>query len=90
MTTVDLNFFFIAAQNGDIFILKKCLDNGIDIHSCNDLALRLSVTNNHTKAIIFLLSHGANLQAVNDAELRRSSLDGDIDTIEMLLESNFW
>ena len=88
METIDLNIFFLAAQNGDIFILKKCLDSGIDIHSCNDLALRLTVTNNHTKAIIFLLSHGANIQAVCDAELRHSSLDGDIDTVEMLLESN--
>ena len=88
MATIDLNFFFLAAQNGDIFILKKCLDDGIDIHSCNDLALRLTVTNDHTKATIFLLSRGANIQAVYDAELRRASLEDDISTVEMLLESN--
>lgn len=88
MATIDLNIFFSAAHNGDIFILKKCLDSGIDIHSCDDLALRLATKENHTKAIILLLSRGANIQAVFDAELRRSSLEGEIETVTMLLEDN--
>ena len=88
MTTSDLNFFFLAAQNGDIFVLKRCLDDGIDIHSCNDLALRLAVKGNHTKAIVFLLTHGANAQAVYDANLREASLMGDFETLKLLLENN--
>ena len=63
MTDIDLSIFFAAAHNGDIFILKKSLDNGIDIHSCDDLALRIVAKANHTKAILFLLSRGANIQA---------------------------
>jgi len=86
MTTSDLNFFFSAASNGDIFILKKYLDNGIDVHSCDDLALRLSYKNNHIKAIIFLLSRGANIQAIYDEELRRASLEGKVQTVKVLLE----
>ena len=61
MATMDLNFFFAAAHNGDIIVLKKCLDQGIDIHSCDDLALRIVTKSNHTNAILFLLSRGANM-----------------------------
>ena len=86
METIDLNIFFLAAHSGDIFILKKCLDNGIDIHSCNDLALRLATKENHAKAIVFLLARGANIQAVYDAELRHASLEGDTETVKKLLE----
>ena len=88
MATSDLNFFFSAAQNGDIFILKKCLKDGIDIHACDDLALRLAVKENHTTAIVFLLTHGANAQAVYDASLRKSSLVGNLQDLKTLLESN--
>lgn len=88
MTTDDLTFFFLAAQNGDIFVLKKCLNNGIDIHSNNDLALRLAVKENHAKAIVFLLTRGANAQAVYNSSLQEASLVGDIQTVKSLLRDN--
>ena len=86
MKDIDLRIFFTAAHNGDIFILKKCLDNGIDIHSCDDLALRIVTKANHTNAILFLLSRGANIQAVYDEELRSASLKGKTKTVRILLE----
>ena len=86
MANIDLSIFFAAAHNGDIFILKKCLDEGIDIHSCDDLALRIVAKANHTKAILFLLSRDANIQAVYDEELRRASLEGKTKTVRILLE----
>lgn len=88
MATEDLHFFFSAAYNGDVFILKKCLDNGIDIHSNDDLALRLAVQSNHSKAVAFLINQGANIQAVYDAALRRASLEGETETVKKLLEEN--
>ena len=85
MANIKLSIFFAAAYNGDIFILKKCLDEGIDIHSCDDLALRIVTKANHTKAILFLLSRGANIQAIYDEELRRVSLEGNTNAVKILL-----
>jgi len=34
-----------------------------------------------------LLTRGANIQVLYDAELRRASLEGDIETVKMLLEN---
>ena len=86
MADIDLSIFFAAAHNGDIFILKKCLDSGIDIHSCNDLALRIVTKANHTNAILFLLSRGANIQAVYDEELIHAALQGKTKIARVLLE----
>ena len=86
MANMDLNIFLLAARNGDIFVMKKHLDNGIDIHTFNDLALRLTVKFNHSKATIFLLARGANINAVYDAELRDAALKGETDKVKLLLE----
>lgn len=86
MANMDLNIFLLAARNGDIFVMKKHLDNGIDIHVFDDLALRLTVKFNHSKATIFLLARGANINAVYDAELRDAALKGETDKVKLLLE----
>lgn len=88
MTTSDLIHFFSAANSGNISIMKKCIDDGIDIHSCNDLALRLAVRANEQRAIIFLLVNGANIQAVYDDALCHFSLEGDVELVKTLLEHN--
>ena len=49
---------------------------------------KMKVENNQAKAVIFLLNNGANINAVNDFTLRRASLEGDIQTVSFLLESN--
>lgn len=86
MANMDLNFFLLAARNGNIFVMKKHLDSGIDIHAFNDLALRLTVKFNHSEATIFLLARGANINAVYDAELRDAALKGETDKVKILLE----
>ena len=86
MTSIDINIFLLAARNGDIFVMKKHLDRGIDIHIFGDLALRLTVKFNHSKATIFLLARGANINAVYDAELRDAALKGETDKVKILLE----
>ena len=88
MKTSKLYFFLWAAYSGDIFSLKKYLDDGIDIHSCHDLALRLAVKSNQLKSIIFLLTNGANINAIYDDALCQFSLEGDVHLVESLLNHN--
>ena len=88
MTTSDLKKFFSAVRNGDIFTLKKCINDGIDIHSYNDLALRIAVKSHEQKSIIFLLTNGANINAVYDDALRQFSLEGELELVQSLLDNN--
>lgn len=88
MATIDLNFFFSAARTGDITALKNFLDDGIDIHLYDDLALRSARETGQTEAVIFLLENGANLYALDDdAALRYSSLRGDSYSFNKILKN---
>lgn len=89
MATIDLNIFFLAARNGDISILKKSLNSGIDIHSCDDMALRIAVKANQSKAILFLISRGASISAVYDEALRGATLRDDVETVQSLLANDY-
>ena len=85
MGTIDINFFLSAARTGNINKLKISLDNGIDIHYCDDLALRCAKESGQIEAVIFLLENGANIYVLDDnSALRYSSLRGDIETINYL------
>ena len=89
MTTINLSNFFLAAQTGNIDVLKFCLENGIDIHSHNDLALRKAKENGQVETVIFLLKNGANINVFcNDDKLRFSSAIGDYKTVNELLQKN--
>ena len=89
MTSIDFNFFCSAARTGDIAALEHCLNCGIDIHLCNDLALRYAEENGQTEAVIFLRQHGANIHVLDDISIRKASLEGDIQTVEKLLKKGF-
>lgn len=86
MATIDLNSFLSAARTGDISTLRNCLENGVDIHLCNDLALRYAKENAQTEAVIFLLENGANIYVLDDVELRLASSNGDAEKVKHLLE----
>lgn len=87
MAIIDFNYFFSAARIGDIKALNRCLNCGIDIHSCNDLALRSAKESGQNEAVIFLLENGANINVLDDdSALRYSSLRGDSQTVKRLLD----
>lgn len=89
MATIDLNVFFLAAHNGDLSVLKKALNSGIDVHSCDDMALRLAVKANQRRAILFLVSRGASIQSVYDEALRGATLREDVETVQSLLVNDY-
>ena len=85
MATINLEVFFLAAQTGNIKLLQYCLDNGIDIHSGNDFALRLAAENEQIETIRFLINKGANVCALDDTLLRLASSKGKIETVQKVL-----
>lgn len=85
MTNIDLNSFLLAARTGNITVLKNGLEQGIDIHLCNDLALRYAKQNNQTEAVKFLIANGANALILDDVDLRLYSSIGDTEKVMQLL-----
>ena len=85
MATIDLDSFFLAARLGYIPILKQGLSEGIDIHTNDDLAIRLAIISGKQDAIEFLLKNGANEQIFDNSLLRFASLYGETDVVKNLL-----
>ena len=52
MAVKNLDTFFTAAREGNIKQLKYYLNTGVDIHSNDDLALRLAIENKKIDNII--------------------------------------
>ena len=86
MAINNIEFFFIAAREGNIQQLRYYLNSGVDIHVGNDLALRLATENGQIETVKFLLQNGANIQVLDDLLLRLASLKGKTETVEKILE----
>lgn len=77
-----------ACINGFTEILRLLLDNGFDVHSGNDLLLRLSSPGcKHIETVKLLLEKGADVHAFNDEALFIASLHGCTDIAKLLLEN---
>lgn len=85
MATIDLEVFFLAARTGNVSLLKYCLENGVDVHSCDDFAIRLAAETGQTDAITLLLKNGANEQALDETMLRLSALRGETNRVRKIL-----
>lgn len=59
-----------AAKIGDVFVVQKLLEQGIDVNARSDIgdtALMLGAFGGHTKAVKVLLAGGADVNAKSDA-----------------------
>lgn len=84
MTT--LKNFFAAARSGDTEVLHQHILSGVDIHSCDDLALRIAAENGRYITVEFLINHGADIHALNDAALLWAAYYGETKTVKLLLK----
>ena len=66
----------LSARYGYLEIVKYLVDNGADIHSVNDFALRSSADNGHPEVVKYLIEKGADIHADNDYALRWSTFSG--------------
>ena len=59
-----------SAESGDLDQVKLLLENGANIHSHDDAALRWTSWNGHLEVVKFLIENGADVHAWDDAALR--------------------
>ena len=76
----------IAANNGDIDVVKLFLRHGYDIHSLEDAPLRWAVSNNRIELVKFLLDNGADVHVRYDEPLRWAVNNGYVEITKILLE----
>jgi hypothetical protein len=63
------------------------IDQGINIHADNDLALIYFAYHGHIEVVKFLVQNGADIHADNDYALRWSASNGYIDVVKFLVQN---
>ena len=79
----------ILGKQYDLFNVETfqyLIENGADIHACNDDALRCNAQNGHLDVVKFLVEKGADIHASNDFALRCSAENGHLDVVKFLVE----
>ncbi len=79
--------FWRAASDGNFEIVEYLLSKGVDVHICDDLALRMAVEYGHLRIVSFLLKNGASVNEISE-ELFDVALRNDFLDIAILLIQN--
>jgi ankyrin repeat protein len=74
------------ACHDNLKMTKKILEQGADIHTYDDRALRLSAELGYTRVVKLLLDWGADVHAIEDHALRYSVSNGHHRVVKLLLE----
>ena len=69
----------------DANVIKGLLEEGANIHTQNDYALRWASQNGHFEVVRILLKHGANVHARTDCALRWASQEGYLEVVKLLI-----
>ena len=67
-------------------MVRVLLDRGVNIHTLDDEALRMSAYHGHLEVVRLLLDHGANIHPDNDEALRWSAEFGHLEVVRLLLD----
>lgn len=79
-----LNMQYIGKIN-DINTIKYLVENGADIHTCDDYALLLSSEYGYLEVVKYLIELGANIHALNEQALHLSAQYGYLKVVKYLL-----
>jgi ankyrin repeat protein len=75
-----------GARNGDLEKVKKCVENGANIHVDNDLALKFAAANGHLEVVEYFIENGANVCTNNDYALSVAAVYGHFEVVKYLVE----
>lgn len=64
------NIMYVACRFGHLEVVKYCVKQGVDMHACNDYALRCAVQRRRLEVVKYLVEQGVNLRVWNDWALR--------------------
>jgi hypothetical protein len=68
----------------NVKVLKELIDNGANIHSYQDYAIRWASLNEQLEIVQFLANNGANIHSYQDYAIRWASINGRLEVVEFL------
>ena len=68
-------------------VVERLIQEGADVHTQKDKALRWASNNGHLEVVKLLLEHGADIHACEEETLRWASRNGLLEVVKLLLEN---
>jgi len=87
---VEINYdaaLRLSAEKGHLHLAKYLVNQGADIHACDDYALRMSAINGHLDVVKYLVELGADIKAISHFAIRYSAENGHLHVVKYLVES---
>lgn len=75
-----------GATHNIIWLIKKSIDSGVDIHYKNDTALRIACESGSYDIVKYLLENGADVHVDTDASIYHASYRDYTDIVKLLIE----
>ena len=69
-----------------IKVIERLIQEGAEVHACEDKAFRWASINGHLEIVKLLLEHGVDVHACEDEAFRWTSENGHIKVVKLLLE----
>ena len=78
----------ILGEKGKITVevVERLIQEGADVHACEDVALKWASADGHFEVIKLLLRHGVDVHAQKDVALRWASNNGHLEVVKLLFE----
>ena len=76
----------LAIQKNDNKLIKKFLQKGVDVNTCNGILLRKMCDRGNIKMVKYLLDNNARIDYFYHAPLAIASLQGNLEIVKLLLE----
>ena len=81
---IDNQKFVKCAKEGNLELIKICIQLGVSIHTEDDCALRWAAGRGYLEVVKYLVEQGANIHADDEGALRWASENGHTRVVEYL------
>jgi ankyrin repeat protein len=75
-----------SAERGILSLVKYAVEHGSNIHSFDDVAVRIASTKGHLDVVKYLVEHGANIHEYDNQAFRHAAQYGRLDVLKYLVE----
>ena len=81
----NINWLLRISSDGRLDLAILALNNGADIHTIHDYALRRASANGHLEVVKYLVSQGADIHAYDDEAVTNASANGYLELVKYLV-----
>ena len=86
MANFKHHLFISSCKEGNLSKVKELVEQGVDIHICNDSSIRWAAASGHLEIVKYLVERGADIHNNIDYPLRVAAANGHLEIVKYLVK----